>query len=137
MSKKDYESKCLDLTQACTKEEICDDHSSLRNLKQISKKLNQILAQSSETSSDWNKFKKVHSRNFGYLSSAINNPEIGKEVKLISELVDSYNKIKENLEEYKEDIAHRFSPSTNLVRQQAPSKPRPERFWKFTRHRKQ
>ena len=97
MSKKDYESKCLDLTQACTKEE---DHSSLMNLKQISKGLKQILAQSSETSSDWKKFKKVHSQNFGYLSSAVNNPEIGKEVKLISELVDSFNKIKENLEEY-------------------------------------
>ena len=84
MSKKDYESKCLDLTQTCTKEKVSDDHSSLMNLKQISKGLKQILAQSSETSSDWKKFKKVHSRNFGYLSSAVNNPEIGKEVKLIS-----------------------------------------------------
>ena len=56
---------------------------------------------------------------------------------MISELVDSFNKIKENLEEYKEDIANKFASSTNPLRQQAPSRPRPERFWRFTRYRKQ
>ena len=136
MSEKEHESKCSDLTQACGEKIVCDTHLSLMNLKQISSGLIQIMTQSSEMLSDWKKFKKIHSRNFGYLSSAINNPEIGREVKLISELVDRFNKIKENLEEYKEDIANKFASPTNPLRQHAPSKPKPERFWRFTRYRR-
>ena len=95
--------------------EICDAHLSLRNLKQITNNLKQILNQSSKLTTDWKRFKKVHSRNFGYLSSAVNNPEIGNEVRLISELVDRFNKIKENLEEYKEVIANKFAKPTKTT----------------------
>ena len=138
MSQKDFNSQCANLTsiRECSREVMCDAHSSLYKLKQISQKLKQILSQSSDVTSDWKKFKKVHSRNYGYLSSAINHPEIWKEIELISKLVNDFNKCKENLEEYKEAILRRFSSSVNPLRQQAPSKPKPERFWRFTRYRK-
>ena len=58
MSQEIYKSQCANLTSVkkCIKEEMCDAHSSLNNLKQISKGLKQILAQSSDASTDWKKF---------------------------------------------------------------------------------
>ena len=94
VSRKNFESRCQKLTQVCNKEEMCGAHSSLINLKQISSSLKVILERPLETSPDWKRFKKVHSRNFGYLNAAINHPEIKKEIELISEMLDRFNKIK-------------------------------------------
>ena len=139
MSQKDFKSQCANLTsiKECSRKTDCDAHSSLYNLKQISQKLKQLLSQSSNVTSDWKKFKKVHSQSYGYLSSAINHPEIWREIEYISKLVDNFNKCKENLEEYREAILGKFSSPVNPLRIQAPSKPKPERFWRFTRYRKQ
>ena len=137
LSRNNFESNCQKLSQVCNKEEICDTHLSLYNLKQISSSFRFILGRPLETIPDWKRYKRVHSRNFGYLNSAINNPEIKQEIELVSELVDKFNKIKENLEEYKEDIASRIPPPSNPLRQQAPGKPEPGRFWKLTQQHKQ
>ena len=137
LSRKNFESNCQELSQDCDKGEVCDAHVSLYNLKRISGTFRIILNQPLDTIPDWKRYKKIHSRNFGHLNSAINNPEVKQEIELISELVDKFNKIKENLEEYKENIANRICPPSNPLRQQAPSKPEPGRFWKFTQQNKQ
>ena len=135
MSREEYEAKCCNLSQQCKKDVACNEHTSLLNLQQITLKLKKLVSQSPGGSTDWKRFKKVQSRNFGYLSLAVNNPEIKREVELISELVDKFNKIKENLEEYKNEILIRYPTPSNPIRQQAPGRPESRRFWRFT-HRK-
>ena len=106
MSRKKYEAKCPNLSQQCRKEVVCDEHTSILNLRQITLKLKKLIYQSSGDSADWKRFKKIQSRSFGYLSSAINNPEIKTEVELISALVDKFNKIiLTNLKYSKGDLA--------------------------------
>ena len=78
MSIKEYDTKCLDLSRQCGKKVACDEHTSLLNLRQITRKLKKLVSQSPGDSADWKKCKKIQSRCFGYLSSAINNREIKK-----------------------------------------------------------
>ena len=82
-SRKEFKSRCQSLNQVCTKEEICDAHSSLNNLRKISQSFNRIINRPLETAPDWKKFKRVHSRNFGYLNAAVNHPEIKQEIEQI------------------------------------------------------
>ena len=51
--------------------------------------------------------------------------------------MDSFNKVKEDLEEYKEEIANRYPSPTNPLRQQATNRPESRRFWRFTHRHKQ
>ena len=135
MSKKEHEARCKDLSKLCDKETLCNEHISLNNLRGLSRKLRNLISKSSGILADWKRFKKVHSRSFGYLSSAINNPEIKRELEAINELVDRFNKIKENLEEYKEEIANWQPTISNPLRKQAPGRTESRRFWRFT-HKK-
>ena len=52
LSRKNFESNCQELSRVCNKEEICDAHSSLYNLKQISGTFRIILNQPLETIPD-------------------------------------------------------------------------------------
>ena len=72
MSPRDFNYQCTLLTSSekrisdilakkeCSKEVICDTHTSISNLKEISRKLQKILSQSKEITSDWKKNKKLH-----------------------------------------------------------------------------
>ena len=72
----------------------------MSNLRNISKNLKALLAQSKEISTDWNQGKKVHSGNYGYLNLAINYPEIWNEVELIKNLVKQFNVSRYNMWKY-------------------------------------
>ena len=135
MSKEEHKTKCSDLNLPCRKEIKCNEHVSLENLRKISHKLVKIITSPSGKSADWKKPKKVESRNFGYLNSAVNNPEIRDELEVISELVNRFNKIREDLEKYKEEIANKLPMAPNPPRTQAPRRPEPRRFWRFTHKR--
>merc|ERR1712083_1175265 len=113
MSKEEHKTKCSDLNLPCRKEIKCNEHVSLENLRKISHKLVKIITSPSGKSADWKKPKKVESRNFGYLNSAVNNPEIREELEVISELVNRFNKIREDLEKYKEEIANKLPMAPN------------------------
>merc|ERR1712015_476716 len=76
MSNKEYDANCKSLKKICNFSIECNAHTSLKNLKVITKNLKTILAQSEILSKDWDKQKKVHSGKYGYLNTALNYPEI-------------------------------------------------------------
>ena len=132
MSLREHNARCLNLSKQCRKEVTCDEHTSLLNLRQITMKLKKLVSQSPGRTTDWGRYKKVQSRSLGFLSSAVNNPEIKREVDRISELVNRFNKIKENLEEYKEEIFLKYPTPSNPIKHLPPGQPEPRRFWRFT-----
>ena len=132
-----FKLQCKELSQTCIKAKNCDAHSSLRNLKQLSKTLRFIIKNPLETIPDWKKFKRIHSRNFGYLNAAANHPEIKEEIEQISTLLDRFNKIKENLNEYKMDIAEKLPRPCNPLRKQPPNRRGHIRFWRSNQQRAQ
>ena len=92
LSVKEYKACCKNLKKSCNKPAICNAHMSLQSLSKISSTLKEILAQGDEVSTDWEKDKKVHLSNYGYLNSAIHHPEIMEETNLIKKLVRNFNK---------------------------------------------
>merc|ERR1712015_168377 len=112
MSNKEYDANCKSLKKVCKLSIECSAHSSLNNLKVISKNLKTILAQSELLSKDWDKQKKVHSGKYGYLSMAVNYPEILYQTKLIKRLVRSFNNGREKVIKYRDTILsyHKVKP---------------------------
>ena len=122
MSTKEYNTRCKSLRKNCKNSIDCNAHTSLKNLRRISKDLKIVLAQTGELSKDWDEKKKVHSGKYGYLNIAINYPEILRETKLIKQLVKSFNKSREDMWKYKDVILsyHKKNPDFIKVDQTAP-----------------
>ena len=72
MSAEEYNSRCKSLKKSCKDSIDCNAHTSLKNLRKISKGLQTILAQTGDLSTDWDEKKKIHSGKYGYLNIAIN-----------------------------------------------------------------
>ena len=71
MNKKDFKNRCKNLKKKCTNMkpsgENCDHHISLKNLQDISSKMETILKQSKEISNDWKKHSTLQEGTFGNL----------------------------------------------------------------------
>ena len=117
VSSKDFNSQCTLLTRKCMEENDCKAHTSLSNLKKISTNLLKILSQSKKITKDWKKDKKVYLGSYGYLSIAINQPRIWKEIELITSLVKQFNRSRENLWKFRAEIQNKRISKENPLKQ--------------------
>ena len=116
MSKEDYNNRCESLKKICNKIVKCNAHTSLENLRKISKGLKEILSQTDVFTEDWDRNKKILSGKYGYLNIAVNYPEILRETKLIRNLIKSFNSSRENLRKYRDIILSYNKKKPNLFK---------------------
>ena len=116
MSKEEYDNRCESLKKSCNKIVKCNAHTSLENLRKISKGLKEILSQTDMFTEDWDRNKKIMSGKYGYLNLAVNYPEILRETKLIRNLIKSFNSSRENLRKYRDIILSYNKKKPNLFK---------------------
>ena len=108
MNKKDFKNRCKNLKKKCTNikssGENCDHHISLKNLQDISRKMETILKQSKEISNDWKDYKRLKVGKHGYIAMTLNFPDISDELSKVKKLIKAFNTSRRNLWKFKDII---------------------------------
>ena len=68
-----------------------------------------ILSDSNKITKDWEKEKRIHMGNYGYLNIATNHPEIWKEIENIKHIINSFNVSRSNLRNFKDKIRNQMT----------------------------
>ena len=108
MSKKDFRTRCKNLSKRCTNVKIsgeeCDHHTSLKNLRKTSSNMKIILRQSEKITDDWKSYKRLKLGKYGFVAITMNFPEISTELSRLKKLIKKFNTSRRNIFKFKNVI---------------------------------
>ena len=106
---KTFSSRCRDLYKECKQTEECKTHTSFKNLKNLSTKLNMIWSHPEKFPHDWKANKVLLTGKNGYFNLATNYPQLWKEIEKLKESINIFNTTRNNVKEYKTKIRSQLS----------------------------
>ena len=106
---KTFSSRCKDLNKKCKQTEDCKTHTSFKNLRNLSTKLNMIWSHPERFSQDWKANKILLTGKNGYFNLATNYPQLWSEIEKLKESINIFNISRSNVKEYKTKIKSQLS----------------------------
>ena len=97
---KNFSNRCKDLQTKCKQMKECKVHTSFKNLRNLSKKLNMIWSNPERFSRDWKTNKTLRTGKNGYLNLATNYPQLWREVEQIKAEINTFNISRNNLKTF-------------------------------------